>query len=118
MLKNLTARKDIGHPAAGAGVPSVVIRTAGPADADALERLAQLDSSRTPRGDVLIGQVGDELWAALSLEDGHAVADPLRPSSELLWLLIERARQMRRAHSDSVRSWASLFAWGPRPGRA
>ena len=115
MINQLTTRKELGHHD---GVPSLLIRTARPADADALQRLAELDSSRAPHGDVLIGQVGDELWAALSLEDGHVVSDPLRPSSEVVWMLTERARQMRRAHSDRLTKWASLFAWGPRLRRA
>jgi hypothetical protein len=114
MLKQLTTRKVLGSHD---GVPSLLIRTARPADAGAVQRLAELDSSRAPQGDVLIGQVGDELWAALSLEDGHAVSDPLRPSSEVVWMLAERALQMRRAHSDGLTKRASLFAWVPRPRR-
>src|SRR3954469_20249769 len=70
---------------------------AAPAAADALERLAQLDSSRAPRGDVLVAEVGDEMWAALSLDDSHAVADPLRPSADAVWVLAERSRQLHRA---------------------
>ena len=34
-------------------------------------------------------------WAALSLDDGHAVSDPFRPSSEAVWMLAERARQLK-----------------------
>ena len=66
-----TARKEI--PATPAPLR---IRQARHADAAALERLAALDSSHAPRGDVLLAEVGDELWAALSLDDGHA--SPIR----------------------------------------
>ena len=77
--------------------PAMTLRYAVPADADALDRLAQLDSERAPRGVVLVAEVGEELWAALSLDDNHAVADPFRPTGELVALLLERARQLRRS---------------------
>src|SRR3954452_4823970 len=81
-------------------VPSsaaVEIRHARPDELDALATLAQLDSSRAPRGDVLVADVGGELWAAVSIDDGHAVADPFRPSGELTFRLSERARQLHLA---------------------
>jgi hypothetical protein len=91
MFNQLTQRKQIpGSPA------PLRIRQARHADAAALERLASLDSSRAPRGDVLIAEVGDELWAAFSLEDGHHIADPLRPSADAVLMLAERGRQLRR----------------------
>ena len=61
-----------------AGAPALTLRFAGPADTDAIDRLAQLDSRRSPRGPVLVAEVGGELWAAMSLDDRHAVADPFR----------------------------------------
>ena len=90
MFSTLTARKT--EPFDG----SLTIRFATPDDEVALSRLAESDSSRAPRGAVLVAEVGDELWAALSLEDGHAIADPFRPSGELSFLLAERARQIAR----------------------
>jgi hypothetical protein len=91
MFNQLTQRKQItGSPA------PLRIRQARHADAVALERLASLDSSRAPRGDVLIAEVGGELWAAYSLEDGHHVADPLRPSADAVLMLAQRGRQLRR----------------------
>jgi len=77
--------------------PALTLRYAVPADAAALDRLAQLDSQHAPRGAVLVAEVGGELWAAISLDDRHAVADPFRPTSELIALLVERARQLRRS---------------------
>ena len=91
MFNQLIQRKEI--PASPAPLR---IRQARQADASALERLAQLDSSQVPRGDVLLAEVGEELWAALSLEDGHAVADPLRPSADAVLILAERGSQLRR----------------------
>jgi len=91
MLNQLTRRKEI--PVTHA---TLRIRQARHTDAGALERLAALDSSHTPNGDVLLAEVGDELWAALSLEDGHAIADPLRPSADAVLMLGQRGRQLRR----------------------
>lgn len=80
-----------------AAAPALTLRYAVQTDADALDRLAQLDARRAPRGVVLVAEVGGELWAAISLDDHHAVADPFRPTGELVALLVERARQLRRA---------------------
>ena len=81
---------------------NVVIRRARPDDAEALATLAQLDSSRAPRGEVIVADVQGELWAAVSVEDGHAVAHPFRPSGELTFGLIERARELHRAGRDKA----------------
>ena len=77
--------------------PALTLRYAVTADADRLDRLAQLDSGRAPRGVVLVAEVGGELWAAISVDDHHVVADPFRPTGELVALLVERARQLRRS---------------------
>lgn len=77
--------------------PALTLRYAVPADADELARLAELDSQRAPRGVVLLAEVGGEVWAAISLDDHHAIADPFRPTGELVALLVERARQLRRS---------------------
>jgi hypothetical protein len=92
---------------APSGASSLTLRLAVPADAEALDRLAQLDSRRAPRGAVIVAEVGGELWAAISIDDGHAVADPFRPTGELVALLVERSRQLRRARRtvDVPRVW-------------
>jgi hypothetical protein len=77
--------------------PALTLRYAVPADAAALDRLAQLDSGHAPRGVVLVAEVGGVLWAAVSVDDHRAVADPFRPTGELVALLVERARQLRRS---------------------
>jgi hypothetical protein len=84
----------------------VTFRHARPDDTEALIELAQLDSSRVPRGDVIVADAGGELWAAVSLEDGHAVANPFRPSGELTWSLMERARDLNRElRAKPHRTW-------------
>jgi len=94
-LKKLLGPTQTFDGAAGAE-PTVTIRYARPDDALALLDLASLDSSHAPHGVVLVAEVEGRLWAALSLEDGHAIADPFRPSGELSFLLAERARQIAR----------------------
>ena len=85
-----------------AGTSTLTLRYAVAADAEALDRLAQLDSDRAPRGVVLVAEVPGELWAALSLDDGHAVADPFRPTGELVALLVERARGLRDRAAEAA----------------
>jgi hypothetical protein len=74
----------------------LTFRRARASDALALFRLAALDSSRTPRGAVLLAVVGDEPWAAVSLDDLHLVSDPFRPAGDVVLLLLDRAREERR----------------------
>src|SRR5687768_9966476 len=93
-----------------AASPDVTIRYARPDDALALMDLADLDSSRAPHGIVLVAEVGGRLWAAHSLEDGHAVADPFRPTGELAFLLAERARQLSSAARPPRRRMRALAA--------
>jgi hypothetical protein len=74
---------------------TVTIRPATASDADAVERLAALDSTSAPPGDVLLAEVGDELWAAVEIDGGRAIADPFRASRDLVELLRLRADGMR-----------------------
>ena len=73
---------------------NLTIRRATAADAFAVRRLAALDSAFPPTGDVLLAEMGDELWAALSIDTGTAVADPFRPSRDLVELLRFRAGRL------------------------
>jgi hypothetical protein len=70
---------------------TLTIRLADTADAAALARLAALDSAALPRGDTLLAEVGDELWAAVELDTGAAIADPFRPSGHVVDMLRLRA---------------------------
>ena len=56
---------------------------------------------------MIVAEVGGRLWAAQSLDDGHAIADPFRPSGELSFLLAERARQLPRAAARPAASTAA-----------
>ena len=79
---------------------NLTIRRATAADASAVRRLAVLDSAFPPTGDVLLAEMGDELWAALSVDTGAAVADPFRPSGDIVDLLRFRAKRV----SDGART--------------
>src|ERR671929_1329829 len=90
VMNLLQNRRDIAPSAA------LTIRHVAPSDVEPLRRLAALDASRVPTGEVLVADVGGDLWAAISVEDRHTIADPFRPTHPLVALLKERARQLRR----------------------
>jgi hypothetical protein len=82
---------------------ALTIRRASAADAAAVARLAALDSAVPPTGELLLGEVGDELWAAVAVASGAAIADPFRPSRDIVELLNLRARRMRREAREAAR---------------
>ena len=91
--------------------PAVTIRYARPDDALALLDLADLDSSTRARtASCWWRRSAARLWAAHSLDDGHAVADPFRPTGELVFLLAERARQLSSAARPPRRRLRTLAA--------
>jgi hypothetical protein len=75
--------------------PTVVIRAARGSDGPALRRLAELDSREVPAGDVLLAETDDEVVAAVSLATGAHIADPFRPTADVVDLLEYRARRLR-----------------------
>jgi hypothetical protein len=79
------------------------IRRAVSADSSAVARLAALDSASLPTGELLLAEVGDELWAAVEIDSGVAIADPFRPSGDLVELLDFRAARMRRELGEPAR---------------
>jgi hypothetical protein len=77
--------------------PTVVIRAARGSDGPALRRLAALDSSVVPAGELLVAEADDEVVAAFSLETGAKVADPFRRTADVVDLLAFRAQRLRAA---------------------
>ena len=77
------------------GAGDMIIRRTTPDDTTALLRLAALDDARALNGDALVAEIDGEIRAALSLSDGRAIADPFRPTAELVDLLMLRAAQLR-----------------------
>jgi hypothetical protein len=92
-------------------IDSLTVRRAGAEDAPELFHLAALDSAHVPAGDVLLAESSGRVLAALSLADGHAVADPFEHTAQLVELLRLRAGQLVQAEapkrSASWRDWAT-----------
>src|SRR3954451_5725744 len=93
MLEQIIRRKDA---TVAEGDAWLTIRRAVPGDGPALEQLAALDSSSVPAAPVLVAEVGDEVGAAASLQALPAVAAPFGRTTELVWVMMERARRERR----------------------
>ena len=84
---------------------TLTIRPATDDDTAGLYRLATLDSASPPTGEMLVAEVDGELWAALDVADGRAIADPFRPSGELVGLLRFRAARTTKAASIRTPAW-------------
>lgn len=78
----------------------ILIRRAYPDDDAGLLRLAALDSARPPKGRLLVAELDGELSAALSLDDGTAIADPFKRTAEVLALLRLYAAASSAAGAD------------------
>jgi hypothetical protein len=75
---------------------SLTIRLAVATDAPALRRLAQLDSASPPeQARILVAAADGELFAALPLDGGRAIANPFRRTEEIVAMLAARARQLQ-----------------------
>ena len=92
------ARRARKASAAAAG-QRLTLRHATAADAAALARLARLDSAPRPQGEMLVAEVEDEIVAAVPFDGGRAIADPFRPTADVVELLRARAELLapRRA---------------------
>jgi hypothetical protein len=102
---------------AGAGTPAadvltVTVRFATPRDSGAIERLAELDSGSAPDGPALVAEVDGELAVVLPLRHGRVLADPFRPTADIVRLLELREAQLRggRRRRIALRRWASRRA--------
>jgi hypothetical protein len=84
----------------------LTIRPAAPTDTAALAHLAALDSSDVPAEPVLVADLGGRLVAAVSVEDGAAIADPFTRSADAVELLRSRARQVTRRSARPRRHFA------------
>jgi hypothetical protein len=82
--------------------PTVLIRAARGSDGKALARLAQLDSARLPTGELLVAESDGRLVAAVELESGAVIADPFRPTADVVDLLAVRADRLRSAGRRSL----------------
>jgi hypothetical protein len=73
----------------------ITIRHARSADEPRVRELAELDGRPAPQGETLLAEVDGQLWVAVGIEDGAAVADPFLPTGDVVWLLQMRAEQER-----------------------
>ena len=73
---------------------TITLRSASPADARAIARLAQLDSRPLRDAQYLLAEDGDQLMAAMSMRDGSAIADPFQLTTEAVALLRNRREQL------------------------
>ena len=82
---------------------TVVIRSARGPDSDTLDGLARLDSQLPLAGDVLVAEQDGELVAALAGD--RVIADPFRPTADVVALLRVRAGRTRsdRRHGARLR---------------
>jgi hypothetical protein len=72
-------------------------------DAPNLRRLAALDSQSPLSGAVLMGEIDGVPAAAISLISGRVVADPFRPTAELVASLRMRAAALTGERRTSLR---------------
>ncbi|MEO8688485.1 MAG: hypothetical protein ABI611_09735 [Solirubrobacteraceae bacterium] len=75
----------------------LVLRRSGSFDTDALARLAQLDGAPRPAEAVLVAELDGEIVAAVPFDGGRAIADPFRPTADLVDLLHARTRLLAAA---------------------
>jgi len=85
---------------------NLTIRSATAADTAALATLAALDSRAIPAAPQLVATDGDQLIAAVSANDGAAIADPFVRSAAAVELLRRRARQLSPKPRSSRRAFA------------
>jgi hypothetical protein len=86
----------------GDGTPTVepetiTIRPVCEDDAEAVERLAELDERPVPQGSLLLAEVEGTIEAAIGLEGRDTIANPFSASAGVVSLLHVRAEQLRAA---------------------
>jgi hypothetical protein len=77
------------------GRGEIAIRAAGPADGEAISRLAQLADRRIPVAPLLLAASDGEPVVVLSTVTGELVSDPFRATADLVDLLRLRAGQLQ-----------------------
>ena len=95
----------------------LVLRRAHARDAARVRRVAQLDSTRPPLGDLLVAEVRGDVLAWIELATCRTAADPFRPTAQLVELLQLRARQLARSdpRGEARPAWGSLARRRHRP---
>jgi hypothetical protein len=86
----------------------LTLRHATAADVAALTRLAALDSSRVPSGELLVGELDGVLVAAISIDTGAVIADPFEHTAAIVESLRLRTSRRDRPAARPVRLRALL----------
>lgn len=87
----------------------VTVRWAEPRDMAAIRRVAERDSRETPSGRLLVAEVGGTIEAAMPMDGSETVADPFRPTQDLVDLLELRAAQIATNGHEKGRGVAALW---------
>jgi hypothetical protein len=77
-----------------ASAPAVLLRIAGVDDEQVVRDLAELDGAPALEGEALLALIDGEAVAALSLRDGHVVANPFVRTEAAVVLLRLRAKHV------------------------
>lgn len=91
----------------------ISFRLATSADSRALTHLAGLDSAPALTGIVLMAERDGELVAAIALGSGTAIANPFRPTADVMAMLALQRRQLADPLDAAPRRRLRLI-----PGRA
>lgn len=96
MQRGAAARRRATRAAAAPSSPGeteihLTVRLADARDGDSVRRLAELEGRPIPGGALLMGIVDNVAVAALPVSGGPAIADPFRPSVEV----VDRLREAR-----------------------
>ncbi len=84
-------------------IGAVALRRATFADRVAVSRLAQLDDTDAPQGDLLLAELDGRLVAALPMAGGQAIADPFVRTQEIVELMNVRASALSPATRSLMR---------------
>jgi hypothetical protein len=95
----------------------LTIRVAAPEDADALRRLAALDSAAPLAGRVLLAESDGVPVAAVSLANGAVTADPFHYTADAVRVLMLRRYQLARMSGDVLPARSRLRRLVPSPTR-
>lgn len=88
---------------------SVTIRRATGADEAVVAGLCRLDSRAPLPGPWLLGEVGGQALAVVSLATGECASDPFSPTQDLVDLLQARARHLRATRPARPRRAVTVF---------
>lgn len=87
----------------------LTVRWARAGDRAAIRRLAERDSRSAPTGATLVAELGGTIVAATPPGEGETIADPFRPTRDIVDLLELRAAQVASNGQPKGRGVAALW---------